>query len=314
MKRRQRPKIALVEAPEPGPVRPHEIAAAMAALQPPATSAHDTADPCPCEVCGGPADRSEVHWGPWRTHRACAPLRGDPIGRLVAASTALGRHLERQDAALVPFNAPRYADTHPEPVWDTEPLRERLPWRHLDRDKLYAAIERLPELRVEAGLIERPSEWGACAWCGRAESKNWADRGHHWRNGDPAGLCEGCAAIYDRAGEPDPTYWPDQRAAIAEACSGVPSMMGYSPPEILAYAETELDSDGEPWGHLPSAALESFRWAQWGRWGGRYAPAEHRAEALARAAAAEEAKMARMAEKRAEEAARLDVFGFGFAR
>ncbi|HEY5786186.1 MAG TPA: hypothetical protein VIT65_15565, partial [Microlunatus sp.] len=155
---------------------------------------------------------------------------------------------------------------------------------------------------------------GCCAWCGIAESMGWADRGHRWPDGSPAPLCAACGRVYDATSSPDPLYWPGQRAGIAEAATGVPIGLGQTAPEGLrAFAEVECDGGGEPWSHLPTEALSAFRWAAWGRWGGRYAPKQHRAEAVARARAADAAKAERAAAKVAEERARLDTYGFGAA-
>ena len=54
--------------------------------------------------------------------------------------------------------------------------------------------------------------------------------------------------------------------------------------------------------------------SRWGRSNGRYALEEHRAEALQRARVADAAWAARQAVRVAEEAAKLDVFGFGVTR
>lgn len=315
MKRRPaRIAVKIEEAPESRPQPIHEIAAGMAALKPPETNAHDTDEQTPCRVCGGACPPRSPHWGPWRQHPACQTVAGDPVSRLQAASKALGHALDRQDAALTPFQAMTYAEVHREPTWSTEPWRERLPWRHLDKEGLYAALERLPGLRIEAGLVDNRCTDGACAWCGVLEARGWGDYGHHWPDGTSAPLCGPCGEVYERNGSPGAAYWPEQRAAIAEAVSGVPVPMGTAPPAgLLALAEVGDSGDGTPWSHLPPEPLEAYRWAAWGLYSGRFAPPEHRAEALARARAADAAKVQRQAARLAEEAARVDVYGFGGA-
>jgi hypothetical protein len=278
------------------------------------TNAHEVNEQTPCAVCGGPCPTGSVHWGPWRVHDRCQALRGDPASRLQAAAKALGRHLERADALLVGFSARPYAEDHPEPTWTDERLRERLPWRHVDRQGLYAALEQVPLLRVEAGLVDAPCSDGACAWCGVLEGRGWSSFGHTWADGTSAPLCGPCGQVYERTGEPSPAYWPEQRAGIAEAATGVPVGLGESAPDgLLAFAEVEGNGDGTPWSHLPAEALSAYRWTAWAHWGGKYAPPEHRAEALARARAHDAAKAARHAAILAEERARLDTYGFGVA-
>ena len=321
------------------PVGLSEMVALMAALEPPKTNAHDTDEQTPCRVCGGPCPARSPHWGPWRQHPQCQTVAGDQIGRLQAASKALGHALDRQDAALTPFRALTYAETHPEPTWGSEPLRERLAWRHLDRAALYAALERLPGLRIEAGLVETRCTDGPCAWCGVLESKGWSSHGHTWADGTQAPLCGSCSTVYERNGSPSPTYWAEQRAGIAEAATDSPTMTGEHVPDgIRAYAEvedvgksphfagsisagsgtgpeadqrSEVTSDGTPWSHLPGEALERYRWDRWMRSAGRYAPVEHRQEAAQRARAAEAAWSARAAARLAAEAAKQDTYGFG---
>lgn len=307
--RRRRPRIAIADTPEPRPPLIHEVAAALPV--PVRTSADEVDGPTPCATCGGPAERSEPHWGVWRQHRGCERVQGEPAARLEAAARALGRRLDRTDALLLPFSAERYSTGHPEPTWTDEPLRLRLPWRHLDREALYAAIERLPELRVAAGLVPATCTDGRCAWCGVAEAVGWSAHGHTWADGTPAPLCGACSERYSAAGAPDPSWWDAQRAAIASAACAVPAMMGETAPAGLhAFAEGDEDGTGEPWSHLDPDALDAFRWGRWGRFNGAYAPPEHRAEALRRAQAADAAVAERMAAKAAEEAARADVFGF----
>jgi hypothetical protein len=191
-------------------------------------------------------------------------------------------------------------------------MRSRIRWRHVNEPRLRAAVEKLPTLMADAGLVETTCATGACAWCGTREASGlWADRGHTWSDGTGAPLCHHCATVYDRSGDPDPFWWEGQRAVLAEALTGVPVPMGTTPPTVRAFAEAEGDSTGEPWSHLPPAAVEAFRWSAWALYGGRFAPPEHRAEALARAEAAQAAKAARRAALEAEHLREQDVYGFG---
>ena len=218
--RRRRSRVSVRVDPnilEPREQPLHEIAAAMAALRPPSTSAHDTDQETPCCVCGGACEPRTPLWGPWRRHQACEAVQGDPVRRLVAAGRALGREIEVTDAALVPFTALPYSADHPEPVWTDEPTRLRLPWRHVDRAALFTAIDRLPELRAAAGLDPNTCTDGNCGWCGVREGRGWASYGHTWADGTQAPLCGGCGQVYERNGSVDPHWWDGQRPGIAEA-------------------------------------------------------------------------------------------------
>jgi hypothetical protein len=195
-RRRGRVGIKVEPTPEPGPLPFHEQVQAAQRLMP-KSNAHDVDGPCPCLVCGGPAERSETHVGPWRRHRACEAVQAYPADRLEAAARALGRHLDRIDAQLLGFSVAPYSEIHPEPTWsDDEPLRVRLPWRHVDREALDEAIGRLPELRVDAGLTDAPCSDGNCGWCGVRESRGWASYGH----GPPGPGLVGRPASRDRGG------------------------------------------------------------------------------------------------------------------
>lgn len=296
------------------PDRPLMIHERWAAASRPATSAHEVDGPTPCVVCGGPCEPAEVHWGSWRRHRDCAKICAHPVDRMQAAARALGHSVDRTDAGLLlgaGVDAPLYSQGHPEPTWSEEPTRQRMRWHHVDRNALAAAVQRLPELRAEAGLVDAPCVDGCCAWCGVREARGWASQGHRWADGSPAPLCGRCSEVYERRGSPDPTWWDGQRALIAEALTGVPAMMGQTPPPVRALAEAEDTGSGEAWSHLPVDAVEAYRWAAWGRCQGRYAPPEHRAEAVRRAQQAEAAKARHTAETQAREQARLDVYGFG---
>lgn len=169
-----------------------------------------------------------------------------------------------------------------------------------------ALLASLSEAMTEAAESEiaRPGEAGHCAWCGRAEAVEWRAYGHTWADGTEAGLCGDCGDVYERRGWPSPQYPEDARAALAEAVSGVPVQMGEEPPSGLrAYVEAEGEGTGEPWSHLDPAAVESYRWARWTA-RPQHAPAEHRAEALAR-------REVRDAERAARDAAHADdAYGF----
>ena len=82
--RRRRSRVSVRVDPnilEPREQPLHEIAAAMAALRPPSTSAHDTDQETPCCVCGGACEPRTPLWGPWRRHQACEAVQGDPVRR-----------------------------------------------------------------------------------------------------------------------------------------------------------------------------------------------------------------------------------------
>jgi hypothetical protein len=94
-------------------------------------------------------------------------------------------------------------------------------------------------------------------------------------------------------------------------------MMGEPPPAgVAGFAEREREEPEsiDAWCHLDADAVASYRWAQWGRWGGRYAPEEHRVEAVRRAAVRDAERSQRTAAKATEEADRADVHGFGKVR
>lgn len=278
------------------------------------TSAHEVAEATPCNVCGGGVEAANAERvGPWRRHRDCARLGGSSRTRVPAAARALGLGEVAADvAAMVAFRVPRYADEHPEPTWlDSDRQRDRGAWLHVDRKRLLAAVSEAVTERDEL-TIPRPCADGRCAWCGVEEALDWRAYGHRWTDGSDAPLCASCGDVYERRGAPSPAFFDDQRAALAEAMSGVPPMMDETaPPGLIGYAEADSEGDGQPWSHLPSEAVEAFRMASWGRFQGRYAPPEHRAEAVARAQAAEAQRAARSAEARAEEQRREDLHGFG---
>lgn len=274
-----------------------------------ATDAHDVELVTPCSTCGGPVERTEADWfGPWRRHPACARIVSFAPSRVAVAARSLGiAEVDDATAARTSYRVPLYAEGHPEPTWlDTDRKRDRGAWLHVDRKALLSSLSEATT-ETEELSIERPCEAGRCAWCGRAEALDWWAHGHQWRDGSEAPLCGDCAAVYERRGRPAPNYPDDARPALAEAITGVPVMLGEQPPPGLrAYVEAEGAGDGSPWSHLPAAAVEAFKIAAWGRYGGRYAPPEHRAEAVARARAADVERAAGIAARVAD----ADVYGF----
>jgi hypothetical protein len=284
------------------------------------TDAHHVDGFTPCRVCGGAVGLLGSYVGGWRQHTDCERLSGWPPYRVMEATVALrllrkGGEVTHTDAQLMRYRVPLYADVHPEPTWtDEKPSRA---WGHVDRKALAAALTELPALRVEAGLVPTLCVDGPCAWCGITSSMGWTAHGHKWRDGSPAPLCGACGVVHARHGSPMATAWDEtQRIAMGEALTGVPASQGNLPPEGLrgyaqtARSETSGRPTGEPWAHLPREAVEAYRWTEWGRYGGQYAPPEHRAEALTRAAALQAQRVAETAARDAEERSRADVFGF----
>jgi hypothetical protein len=286
---------------------------ALAIPPPVATVYARDVESSPCSVCGGDVRGNDCDWfGVWRRHRECSPLVGSEPDRLVAASRWLGvADLSRVDASLIEFGVPCYSVIHKSPVWSNERTKDRLlPWRFVDKKQLARAVKALPALRRRAGLDPSRCASGACAWCGVVESCGWFTSRQVWRlDGSRAPLCRSCHEVDVRHGRP--THPDDLPAALAEAITGVPIMMGEQPPPGLVPFCEHGDRQGqEPWAHLPPEAVEAFRWHAWGRYNARYAPPEHRQEALDRWAAAEAAKASRNGEKAAQEVAKADVYGF----
>lgn len=277
-------------------------------------NAADEPGDAPCCVCGGPVHpHAPDDWGPWRRHPRCATVTASPARRAEAAARAYAIPIEEGDGDLVRFAVANFYTVHAEPIWTDEPMRVRLPWRHVDRDGLAAAVAELPRLRAENGRVPTTCTMGACAWCGVAESLVWTAHGHTWHDGTQAALCGSCSAIYVSTGEPPAQQWELQRDGIAQAATSMPIMMEEHVPDgVRAFAEGEGVSDGSPWSHLDAEALEAYRWSRWTRYGS-YAPPEHRQEALRRSQAAQEAKLAQMAAQEAARAAQEDVYGFAKA-
>ena len=84
---------------------------------------------------------------------------------------------------------------------------------------MFAALDALPQLRVDVGWDDSPCADGPCAWCGVIEARGWGSYGHSWADGTSAPLCGSCGVIFERYGCPDPHWWDGQRAAIAEAAT-----------------------------------------------------------------------------------------------
>ena len=274
-----------------------------------ATDAHNVDEPTPCSTCGGPVDKLEAEWwGPWRRHPSCARIVARSASRLPVVTSFLGiAEVDAVTAALTEYRIPLYSEGHAEPTYLPEDRkRDREPWAHVDRKALLSAISGAATEAAERE-IARPCDLGRCAWCGRIESVEWTAYGHSWADGSEAPLCADCSPVYERRGHPSPQYPEDARTALGEALSGVPAQLGSDgTPGLLAYIEAEGAGDGTAWSHLPPEAVDAFRWAEWGRYGGRYAPPERRAEALDRARQIDAERAAGIAAREAE----ADAFGF----
>ena len=304
-------EIRVADVPEPTTMTWTEREGVRKLSEPPrlATDAHDVDWPTPCWTCGGEVEQDGADWfGPWRRHPECARIVAYPPHRVPVVARALGvAEVDGVAAALTEYRVPLFHEGHPEPTFlDTDRKRDRGAWLHVDRKALVSAIS---DAATEAAELQiaRPGEGGRCAWCGRTEAVAWNSYGHRWADGSEAGLCDTCSLVYEAREWPSPQYPEDARAALGEALSGVPAQLGSDgAPGLLAYIEAEGDGDGEPWSHLPPEAVEAFKWAEWGRYGGRYAPPEHRAEALARARQIDAERTAGIAAREAE----ADVYGF----
>jgi hypothetical protein len=259
-----------------------------------------------CACCGGSTSEA-AYFGPFRLHASCGPLMGSNASRVRAAAAWLRLgEVSLDDATLVGFPVPRYADTE---AADPTQTRTRLPWSHVDRKGLARAVKGLPAARRKAGLDPSRCSRGACAWCGRSESLGWHESNYTWPSGDPAPLCADCHRVWVARSEP---VWPeDVAAALAECVTGVPWPLGQPPPPgLVPFCALNGPEGDHPWGYLPAEGVDRLRWSCWALYGGRYAPEEHRAEALARAAAVDASKAARNASQEAENAHREDVYGF----
>lgn len=276
----------------------------------PKVSARDVPEPTPCRICGGAVDQVEgVHSGRWRQHREdCPSLSARSEFRVAPAAAHLGLGIEISDdlAGAVDMFIPTYEGTGASPVYSADHV-DRLPWHHVDRKALVKAL-----LIAKGALTEaakpRECEQGRCCWCGVARALDWRLWGHKWPDGSDAPMCEECSKTYVRRGHPSPSYPADAHLSLVEAITGVGPSMGDEAPALLkAFHEVGQGGSGdERWDYLPAGAVEALRWSLWGRFGGKHAPAEHKAEAVARARAKESDRAAKLT---AIEHA--DPYGFG---
>lgn len=281
--------------------------------------------PTPCRVCGGQVDPAGRHdtWGPWRQHQTCSTVAASPPARLAAATAALGHgDLTLTDAALVEHYVPSYADTFD--GWNppgmknrqTRPtiyppktkVRDKMPWRHVDRRALTKAVGQLPRLRRQAGLDPSACATGPCAICGVVEATGWTETELTWPDGGPAPVCGRCWPVLVRHGEP--TYAEDLRPVAAEAITGVAPNMGEPVPDrLLPFLTSGVTATGEPWAHLNPEAVTAYRWARWTAYPD-LAPPEHQTEAHQRATAARTERLAVTTAREQQQAEQANVFGF----
>lgn len=247
------------------------------------TDARSIAEPTPCKFCGGEVERQGAEWsGVWRFHRSCHYGGNARRVQMAAESLEVGS-IDEATALAVTMRVQPFHEEHVEPTYT--PKASRTPWGHVDRKALLKAVSDALTERAEVE-IPRACVLGRCAWCGVAEAVAWDESPYKWADGSDAPLCDDCGPVFARRGEPSPRYMDDARSALAEAVTGVPGSLGVpGPAALLAYVEAEGQGTGaEAWDYLPAEAVEAFRWSEWAHYGGRYAPPEHRAEALARAA------------------------------
>lgn len=265
--------------------------------------AHCRAEVSPCRVCGGEAQGVADMHGPWRQHAECAPLT-QPWQRLRAVANWYQVPLPDDVAPYVDLHVPHYAEGHEDVVYRDND-RDRTPWSHVRRRDLQKAVLRARQALADA-QTPRECETGPCAWCGIALSLDWIDADHRWPDGTSAPLCADCATLAERRGWPSPKYPDDARMVLVEAMTGVPPQAGeIAPAGVVALHEVGPQAgDGQPWSHLPAEAVMALRWNRWGTLQGKYAPADKKAEALARRAAQEADRTAALASQHA------DLFGF----
>jgi hypothetical protein len=264
-------------------------------------SAHGVEGPTPCHTCGGPCERIEGRHGPWRRHIKCERI-SQPWQRVRAAAEHYSLPVTDDEARAAAIIVPTYAEGHAGATYSDAEHVSR-PWAHVRLPEIVRGLM-LGRQRLAEAAAPMPCDLGRCGWCGTEKSVRWSDYGHVRHDGTSAPLCDACGPVFDRRGQ-SAKFWDDQRGGIAEAMTGAPPNMGEEFPDALrAHAEVG-GGDGTAWSHLPCDAVEAFRWARWGRSNGRYAPPEHKAEALARAGA-------RAAERAARQAAHATVDPFGF--
>lgn len=287
-----KPSVRIELAPGANLVHPTEYTPPRFSNAAPSPSAHylDKGEMAPCHTCGGPCDEKEDRWGNWRRHRECLTLT-QPWEKVRAAARWFSIPITDDEAWTTDLFIADYADGHPSAVYSTKDA-DRSPWSHVSLKSVVRAVMQAKQMLAE---VEEPKacELGLCGWCGVEKSDDWIDAGHVRADNSKAPLCSTCGPLYDKLPGDPSSYWDDQRVGLAEALTGVqPDMLETFPVGLRAHAEVG-GGTGEPWSHLPAEAVEEYRWQAWGRAGGRYAPDEHRAEAVARAAALEADRAAR---------------------
>lgn len=249
--------------------------------------------PLPCAACGGPVPRqgAQSAGGGWRRHRECPTTRA---GLIMAILDSPRRLLTEADAQLLaeftplPFSrrpGTRATDA-PGAAWGFVTRRDR---RHL----LFAITNDLPKLRVAAqprpGPLDATFARG-CAWCGVGVSMVWYDEGHRCADRTPAALCEACFPVWvRRCGVSGvPTIWRDQRGAMIEAITGVPtSVEDAQVVGVPAWCESHgrgQDPAARPWAYLSKAQVERLCEERW-RVDLQHAPEPARARIMAEVAA-----------------------------
>lgn len=277
----------------------------FATSRPVLSSAHEVGDVTPCYTCGGGCEPDEDRHGPWRRHRECSTLSQMYLRRLAVARW-YSVPLTEGEARVSDLPVLHYADVHASNFYAGSDA-DRTPWNHVQmRDIVRGAMTARQRIAEASGPAECVSGW--CAWCGRREAEDWTLHGHRWPDGTEAPLCGDCSDVFDRRGQAA-TFIDDQRTGLVEAITGCPPTMGETAPAgLLAYIEAEERGDGSAWSHLPADAVEALRWSRWARYNGRYAPEEHRAEAIARAQSREAARADRLAAQESP-----DLYGFTVA-
>lgn len=273
------------------------------ASRPLSTNAHEVFGFTPCWTCGGPVGPKAPRFGPWRRHRGCGSMTTNGA-RALAACDELGIPLNPSAAELLALRVAPYSETHREPTWSRGETRGA--WRHVSRRALQKAAKEAQKALTRA-LASKPCTTGRCAWCGVERSQKWHVSPYLRADGSKAPLCSTCWSDFTTSGSPE--SGDALRAGLSFGATGVPHPLGESVPALRAHFEVG-GGDGTPWSHLPSEALEGYRLEQWAKYGGRYAPEDRRAEALALATQKEQDKAVRTAEVQAEAERRNDTHGF----
>ncbi|MCP2636762.1 hypothetical protein K0817_009315 [Microbacterium sp. HD4P20] len=127
------------------------------------------------------------------------------------------------------------------------------PWDHVsdaDRGRLREAWATLIAARSP-----RPSQWGGCGMCGRAEAVgDWwrAPDTLRWPDGSRTAFCAACAAVWDRRG--GPSHIDDLRRVGVEAATGWPVPLGNSAPPLFRLFAESRSAD-------PAGLTESWSWS-----------------------------------------------------